>query len=168
MPLRPRKQARRSADGVQDAVPRVECVVRVLEDDLDAAALFSRPVLRRRCQRGRPSRRTRPDHGSWSPATQRAILVFPLPDSPTRATASPRPTAKDTSLAAKSRSVCSGSRRKGCRRRAAGRLVGRRPSVSSGGSVTSAGVCCHSKQRMKRPGAISSRGGICSSAWSVR
>ena len=90
----------RARDRVVDAVSRVEGVEGVLEDDLDPAARLRRA----RPRLSRPARSPASGSGRQparaGPATQRAIVVLPLPDSPTSATHSPAPSENDTSSAA--------------------------------------------------------------------
>ena len=77
---------------------------------LSASAGFWNTIwIRRRWLRGRrrasagsaaPSSRSSPPASGCSPAITRAIVVLPLPDSPTSATQPPRASRNDTSLAA--------------------------------------------------------------------
>ena len=85
------QDARRARDDlVGDAQARVERVVRVLEDDLDPAAGLARAAAREPLERARRRAGCGRADGSCSPATQRAIVVLPEPDSPTSARHSPR------------------------------------------------------------------------------
>ena len=79
----------RPLDRRADAVPRVERLERVLEDDLDPPALVERSGGGRDPASSWPSNTIRPDVGSWRPAMHRPTVVLPLPDSPTRATQRP-------------------------------------------------------------------------------
>ena len=87
--MRPRSTPRGPRDLVGDPTARVERVGRVLEDDLDPAAGFARARLRPAARSGAPSNVIRPAEGACRPATQRAIVVLPEPDSPTSARHSP-------------------------------------------------------------------------------
>ncbi len=112
--------------------PRVERVERVLEHDLDAAPAAERPVTGERRQRLAVDQDAAAV-GRCRPTMQRAIVVLPLPDSPTSAMQPPDSTAKRDVL----RRVrplpavrCAASRRSTSQQRGVFRAVRRRAARS--------------------------------------
>ena len=155
----PRRTRAGPRDLVGDAPPRVERVGRVLEDDLDAPPRLARTRLRTSPRAARRRSTIRPADGSCRPTTQRAIVVFPEPDSPTRARHSPAATVNDTSRRGDHRLVAAaGAPRASPSTWSSGAA---RPGVASArraaGSSRSGGVSRHSKQRTSWPGATALR-----------
>ena len=145
---RPRRTPRGPRDRVADALARVERVVRVLEDDLDAAPGLARAVPGHGPRAAAPSSRMRPPEGACSPATQRAIVVLPQPDSPTSARHSPRCERRTTRrrpprvvVGAASRSPRAGPRPPAARASAARAA----PARSAARSTTRAAACAASR-----------------------
>ena len=87
---RPRSTRGGPARSRRDAVPRVERLVRVLEDDLDPAARVERPAARRARRAAGRRARSVPTPARAGRRRSARSVVLPLPDSPTSATHSPR------------------------------------------------------------------------------
>ncbi len=88
-PTHPSQQPGPAGRCVADGAARVERPRRVLEDDLDPPALLDGAPPGQAQHLARRAAITPAAGVGCSPAMQRAIVVLPLPDSPTRATHSP-------------------------------------------------------------------------------
>ena len=90
---------RRPRDSIIDLMPRIERLGRILENDLNPPPRLARAVFAAAAS-CTPLRQMVPLTGTCRPAMQRAMVVLPEPDSPTRATHSPCRSSRDTSRAA--------------------------------------------------------------------
>ena len=82
-------RGQRLVQRIADAPARVQARVRILKDDLQAAAVGTHARARTAARDPTPSNRTSPAVGSISFSTQRPIVLLPEPDSPTRPSTSP-------------------------------------------------------------------------------
>ena len=89
--------AQRLGEQLADGHARVERRLRVLEHHLEPAAHAAQVLGPPRPVSSVPSNVTEPASGSTMRSTQRAVVLLPQPDSPTRLSVSPRPTSNDTS-----------------------------------------------------------------------